>query len=118
MTEGFGGKGVFYVWAAGNGGSEDNSNLDGRANFYAVTAACATGWRNRITDHSERGSNLWGLRPRRVQFRAQGFAPGHHHHHWAPLLAESGRRLRRGSDRLRRRRAGPGREPRPDLAAT
>ena len=63
VTEGFGGKGVFYVWAAGNGGSEDNSNLDGRANFYAVTAACATGWRNRITDHSERGSNLWVCAP-------------------------------------------------------
>ena len=63
VTEGFGGKGVFYVWAAGNGGSEDNSNLDGRANFYAVTAACATSWRNRITDHSERGSNLWVCAP-------------------------------------------------------
>ena len=63
VTEGFGGKGVFYVWAAGNGGSADNSNLDGRANFYAVTAACATGWRNRITDHSERGSNLWVCAP-------------------------------------------------------
>ena len=63
VTEGFGGKGVFYVWAAGNGGSEDNSNLDGRANFYAVTAACATTWRNRITDHSERGSNLWVCAP-------------------------------------------------------
>ena len=63
VTEGFGGKGVFYVWAAGNGGSQDNSNLDGRANFYAVTAACATSWRNRITDHSERGSNLWVCAP-------------------------------------------------------
>ena len=71
VTEGFGGKGVFYVWAAGNGGSADNSNLDGRANFYAVTAACATSWRNRITDHSERGSNLWVCAP--AGYRSEPF---------------------------------------------
>ena len=75
VTEGFGGKGVFYVWAAGNGGSEDNSNLDGRANFYAVTAACATTSRNRITDHSERGSNLWVCAPAGYRFDFFEFYP-------------------------------------------
>ena len=75
VTEGFGGKGVFYVWAAGNGGSEDNSNLDGRANFYAVTAACATTSRNSITDHSERGSNLWVCAPAGYRFDFFEFYP-------------------------------------------
>ena len=42
LNQGFGGKGVLYVWAGGNGHLEgDNSNLDELANFYAVTAACA-----------------------------------------------------------------------------
>ena len=42
VTRGNDGKGVFYVWAAGNGHEDgDDANLDGRANFYAVTAACA-----------------------------------------------------------------------------
>ena len=75
VTEGFGGKGVFYVWAAGNGGSQDNSNLDGRANFYAVTAACATTSRNSITDHSERGSNLWVCAPAGYRFDFFEFYP-------------------------------------------
>ena len=63
VTSGFGGKGVFYVWAAGNGRSiGDNSNLDGRANFYAVTAACATSWQDQATE-SEPGANLWVCAP-------------------------------------------------------
>ena len=40
VTRGYDGKGVFYVWSAGNGHNDgDNSNLNGIANFYAVTAA-------------------------------------------------------------------------------
>ena len=41
ITDGYGGKGVFYAWAGGNGGSDDYSSLDEYANFYGVTAVCA-----------------------------------------------------------------------------
>ncbi|KAK3604600.1 hypothetical protein CHS0354_027453 [Potamilus streckersoni] len=38
VTQGRGGKGVIYVWAAGNGGTDDNCNADGYANsIYTVT---------------------------------------------------------------------------------
>ncbi len=64
VTEGFGGKGIVYVWAAGNGHPENgNSNLDGLANFYAVTAACAVGYDDRRSAYSEMGANLWICAP-------------------------------------------------------
>ena len=60
VTEGNDGKGVFYVWAAGNGHrAGDDANLDGRANFYAVTAACAVTHRGDRSSYSEMGANLW-----------------------------------------------------------
>ncbi|KAK3604599.1 hypothetical protein CHS0354_027452 [Potamilus streckersoni] len=38
VTQGRAGKGVIYVWAAGNGGTTDNCNADGYANsIYTVT---------------------------------------------------------------------------------
>ena len=60
VTNGYGGKGVSYVWSAGNGGEDDDdSNLDEIANFYAVTAVCAVGHDDKRSDYSEPGSNLW-----------------------------------------------------------
>ena len=63
VTTGYGGKGVFYAWAAGNGGDDDNSNLDELANFYAVTAVCAVGHDDKRSEYSESGANLWVCGP-------------------------------------------------------
>ena len=64
VTQGYGGKGVVYVIAGGNGaGDNDDSNLDGRANFYAVMAACAVGYDDTRSEYSEPGANLWVCAP-------------------------------------------------------
>ena len=60
ITEGYGGKGVFYAWAGGNGGSRDYSSLDEYANFYGVTAVNYEGER---PSYSEQGANLWVCGP-------------------------------------------------------
>ena len=63
VTEGFGGKGVFYAFAGGDGHEVgDYSNLDGRANYHAVTAVCAVKANGDQAEFSEEGANLWGLR--------------------------------------------------------
>ena len=57
-------RGVSYVWAAGNGHRQrDNSNLDGRANHYAIIAACAVNYADRRSSYSEKGANLWVCGP-------------------------------------------------------
>ena len=64
VTNGYGGKGVVYVWSAGNGGDDDDdSNLDEIANYYGVIAACAVGHDDKRSDYSEPGSNLWVCGP-------------------------------------------------------
>ena len=64
ITEGSDGKGIFYVWAAGNGGRRgDNSNLDGYANHYGVTAVCAVNDQGQRAAYSEEGANLWVCAP-------------------------------------------------------
>ena len=63
VTTGYGGKGVFYAWAAGNGGEFDNANLDEYTNFYAVTAVCAVGHDDIRSSYSEAGANLWVCGP-------------------------------------------------------
>ena len=63
VTTGYGGKGVFYAWAAGNGGDSDYSTLDEYSNFYAVTAVCAVGHDDKRSEYSELGSNLWVCGP-------------------------------------------------------
>ena len=68
LREGDGGRGISYVWAAGNGGdpddySLDNSNLDGYANFYGVTAVCAVDHSGEKSRYSEPGANLWVCAP-------------------------------------------------------
>ena len=65
VTEGYGGKGIVYVWAGGNGheNTRNDSNLDGRANYHAVIAACAVGYDDRRSSYSELGANLWVCAP-------------------------------------------------------
>ena len=63
VTTGYEGKGVFYVWSAGNGGDRGYSTLDELANYYAVTAVCAVGHDDKRSDYSELGSNLWVCGP-------------------------------------------------------
>ena len=64
ITTGYRGKGVFYVWAAGNGALKgDNSNLDGYANHYGVTAVCAVNDQGVRSIYSEEGANLWVCGP-------------------------------------------------------
>ena len=65
---------MFYVWAAGNGGSDDNSNLDEYANFYGVTAACAVNYDGERSGYSEQGANLWVCGPSNDSFFS--FQPG------------------------------------------
>ena len=63
ITDGYGGKGVFYAWAGGNGGSDDYSSLDEYANFYGVTAVCAVDYEGERSSYSEQGANLWVCGP-------------------------------------------------------
>ncbi len=64
VTYGYGGKGTFYVFAAGNGHLVgDDSNYDGLANYYATTAACAVDSRDGKAGYSEMGANLWVCAP-------------------------------------------------------
>ena len=63
VTTGYGGKGVFYAFAGGNGGIFDYSTLDKLSNFYAVTAVCAVGHDDLRSSYSEAGANLWVCGP-------------------------------------------------------
>ena len=62
ITEGYGGKGVFYAWAGGNGGSNDYSSLDEYAHFYGVTAVCAVNYERRAIKILGAGSQSLGMR--------------------------------------------------------
>ena len=64
VTNGYGGKGVFYIFSGGNGGEDDDySSLDEQDNFYAVTAVCAVGHDDKRSSYSEMGANLWVCGP-------------------------------------------------------
>ena len=64
LTSGYGGKGVFYAYAGGNGHEEgDNSNLDEYNNHYGVTAVCAVNDHDTRSGFSEMGANLWVCAP-------------------------------------------------------
>ncbi len=63
-TFGNDGKGVLYVWAAGNGHLlGDDSNLDEFTNDYGVTAACSVNNEGTRSGYSEMGANLWVCAP-------------------------------------------------------
>lgn len=67
IATGRNGRGIVYMWAAGNGArlyktstaEIDNSNYDGYANFYGVTALCAITDEGKRSYYSEKGANLW-----------------------------------------------------------
>ena len=64
VERGFGGKGAFYVFSAGNGHEEgDNANLDEYGNHYGVTAVCAVNHDDVRSAYSEVGANLWICAP-------------------------------------------------------
>ena len=63
ITEGFGGKGIVYVWASGNGRPYDSSNLDGYANFYGVMAVGAITENDRRAGYADIGANVWVVAP-------------------------------------------------------
>ncbi len=64
LRDGYGGKGVFYAFAAGNGHElGDDSNLDVLANYYGVTAVCAVNDHDTRSGFSEMGANLWLCAP-------------------------------------------------------
>ena len=63
-TFGYDGKGVFYVFAAGNGHLlGDDSNLSEYANDYGLTAACSVNKDGTRAGYSEMGANLWICAP-------------------------------------------------------
>ena len=64
VEKGYGGRGTFYIWAAGNSHDEgDNANLSGFTNYYATTAVCAVDDNYLRTYYSEVGANLWVCAP-------------------------------------------------------
>ena len=66
VTDGYGGRGIFYAFAAGNGGLRgDNANLDEIANYYAVTSVCAVNEQDTRSNYSEMGASLWVCAPSR-----------------------------------------------------
>ena len=72
VEKGYGGKGTFYAFAAGNGGNGgDDSNLEELTNFYAVTSVCAVDESGFRSFFSETGANLWVCAPSDVA------RPGH-----------------------------------------
>ncbi len=65
IANGRDGKGIVYVWSAGNGGShgEDNSNYDYQANNRHVISVCAVDGKGRQASYSEPGANIWLCAP-------------------------------------------------------
>ena len=64
VSRGYGGKGVFYVFSAGNDAAFwAYSNHSELANHYTVTTVCAVNDQGLRSYYSERGSNLWVCAP-------------------------------------------------------
>ena len=98
ITHGYGGKGIFYVFSAGNGRITngtiaDNANYDGYTNYYGVTAVCAVNDKGRASSFSEHGANLWICAPsagsdlssRRLSTTD---APGNEGYNYDPVLGD------------------------------
>ena len=117
VTRGYDGRGVFYVWAAGNGHLRgDDSNLDGLANFYAVTAACAVNEARRQELVLRNGRKPLGMRTLQSSSYRRRLPRHRHHRELRPLHRRLRRHLRRDPYRLRRRRPRPRGQPGPHLA--
>ena len=80
IRDGFHGRGMVYIWAAGNDRcisrkissnryeqvcDIDNANYDGRAKHYATIPVSTVSWRGRHIAYSELGANLWVSAPSR-----------------------------------------------------
>ena len=77
ITAGNDGKGVFYAFAAGNGHLlGDDSNLDGMANYFGVTAVCSVHSGGSRAGYSEMGANLWVCAPSNDRPRSLGGVRG------------------------------------------
>lgn len=63
VTSGRQGKGIVYVWAAGNGGNQDNSNLDGFSNNRFSITVGATDYKGVRAFYSEKGANILVVAP-------------------------------------------------------
>ncbi len=64
VNDGYGGKGVFYVFGAGNDAEDGgNSNLDEFITLRHVTVACAVNDLGQRSAYSEEGANLWVCAP-------------------------------------------------------
>ena len=60
VASGCGGRGIVYVWSAGNGHvKRDDSNLSELANHYGVMAVGAVNAGGARSNYSETGTNLW-----------------------------------------------------------
>ena len=64
ITEGFGGKGVSYVFSGGAGAREgDYSSLSEMITHHGIIVACSVNDRGEWPDYSEQGPNLWVCAP-------------------------------------------------------
>ena len=64
ITNGYGGKGIFYAFAGGNYHREgSNNNYSGTSNHYAMSIICAVGSDGTRSAYSEKGANLWLCAP-------------------------------------------------------
>lgn len=57
-SQGRGGKGAIYTWAAGNGAPADRSDHDGQANYQGVFAIGSLNDQGKRSSYSEPGSNI------------------------------------------------------------
>jgi kexin len=58
VNNGRGGKGIIYLWAAGNGGHVDNSNYDSQANYRSVIAVGGADAEGNRPGYAEPGANV------------------------------------------------------------
>lgn len=58
ITNGRGGKGAIYTWAAGNGAPTDRSDHDGQGNYQGVFAIGSLNDQGKRSSYSEPGSNI------------------------------------------------------------
>ena len=64
ITNGYGGKGIFYAFAGGNEHDHgDNANYHSFGRHYGVTAICAVNKSGERSYYSEKGANLWVCAP-------------------------------------------------------
>ena len=60
INEGFHGKGIVYVFTAGNEGiGGDNANYNANGNYHAGVTVCGVDYRGKHNSTSEPGANLW-----------------------------------------------------------